>query len=72
MVDVNPLLAPSPLPFGLPDYASIRPEHYLPAFEEAFAAHRREIDAITRVRSVPTFDNTMVPLERSGELLDRI
>lgn len=72
MVDVNPLLAPSPLPFGLPDYASIRPEHYLPAFEEAFAAHRREIDAITRVRSAPTFDNTMVPLERSGELLDRV
>lgn len=72
MVDENPLLSPSPLPFGLPDYAAIRPEHYLPAFEAAFASHRGEIDAITRVRSMPTFANTMVALERSGELLDRV
>ena len=43
----NPLLAASPLPYGLPDYRAIRPEHYLPAFTEAFARHRREIDAIT-------------------------
>ena len=36
MVNENPLLSPSTLPYGLPDYASIRPEHYLPAFEQAF------------------------------------
>ena len=68
----NPLLSPSPLPYGLPDYALIRPEHYLPAFEHAFAEHRREVAAITRVRSMPTFENTMVPLERAGELLERV
>ncbi|GAA2968943.1 M3 family metallopeptidase [Microbacterium schleiferi] len=69
-VDVsNPLLAASPLPYQLPDYRAIRPEHYLPAFTEAFAAHRREIDAITTVAAAPTFENTLVPLERSGELL---
>lgn len=68
----NPLLAPSALPYGLPDYRDIAPAHYLPAFEQAFAEHRGEIDAITRVRSMPTFENTMVALERSGDLLGRV
>lgn len=69
---VNPLLSPSTLPYALPAYADIRPEHYLPAFEQAFAEHSAEILNITRVRSMPTFENTMVPLERSGELLGRV
>ena len=68
----NPLLLESMLPYGLPDYRQIRPEHYLPAFEAAFAEHRREIENITRVRSMPTFENTMVALERSGDLLGRV
>ncbi|TQJ32024.1 M3 family metallopeptidase [Microbacterium sp. SLBN-146] len=72
MASENPLLTASPLPYGLPDYGAIEPGHYLPAFEEAFAQHRREIDAITRVRSMPTFENTMTPLESSGELLGTI
>nr|WP_274635669.1 M3 family metallopeptidase [Microbacterium bovistercoris] len=65
----NPLLLPSRLPYQLPDYAHIRPEHYLPAFELAFDEHLQEIAAVTRVRSMPTFENTMVPLETSGQLL---
>jgi peptidyl-dipeptidase Dcp len=69
MVNENPLLSPSALPYGLPDYAAITPEHYLPAFEQAFAEQTREIGAITRARSMPTFENTMVPLEASGKLL---
>lgn len=69
MANDNPLLSPGPLPYGLPDYASIRPEHYLPAFREAFALHTREIADITRVRSMPTFENTLIPLEQSGRLL---
>ncbi|MFB4350953.1 M3 family metallopeptidase [Microbacterium sp. CR_7] len=68
----NPLLQPSTLPYGLPDYARIRPEHYLPAFRAAFEEHRREISRITMVRSMPTFENTVEALERSGELLDRV
>lgn len=68
----NPLLQPSALPYGLPDYAAIRPEHYLPAFTEAFAQHRQEVSRITMVRSLPTFENTIEALERSGELLDRV
>jgi peptidyl-dipeptidase Dcp len=68
----NPLLLPSPLPYGLPDYSAIRPEHYLPAFHTAFEEHLREISRITMVRSMPTFENTIEALERSGELLDRV
>ncbi|WP_456283319.1 M3 family metallopeptidase [Microbacterium sp. JZ101] len=68
----NPLLAPSPLPYGLPDYAAIEPGHYLPAFERAFAEHRAEIDAITANPDAPTFENTLEPLERSGALLDAV
>ncbi|MFH8250008.1 M3 family metallopeptidase [Microbacterium sp. B2969] len=72
MVSENPLLTPSTLPYRLPDYAAIRPEHYLPAFEHAFAEHKAEISAITRARSMPTFENTMVPLEESGRLLGEV
>ena len=68
----NPLLSPSTLPYGMPDYAAIRPEHYLPAFQVAFDEHRAEIRAITVARSTPTFENTIEALERSGELLDRV
>ncbi|WP_396668234.1 M3 family metallopeptidase [Microbacterium sp. R86528] len=68
----NPLLVDSALPYGLPDYRRVRPEHFMPAFERAFAEHRAEIQNITRVRSMPTFENTMVALERSGELLGRV
>ncbi len=69
MPNDNPLLSPSTLPYGLPDYGSIRPEYYLPAFEHAFALHSAEVSAITKVRSMPTFENTLVPLEESGRLL---
>lgn len=68
----NPFLFPSTLPFGLPDFTAIRPEHYLPAFTAGFQEQLAEIAAITRVRSLPTFENTVLPLERSGALLDRV
>ncbi|WP_394280056.1 M3 family metallopeptidase [Microbacterium sp.] len=68
----NPLLSPSSLPFGLPDYPGIRAEHYLPAFEAAFAQHRAEIDAITAQSEAPTFANTLERLEAAGDLLGRV
>src|SRR5690606_38014444 len=68
----NPLLTPSVLPYSLPDYAAIRPAHYLPAFRAAFAEHLAEIRRITMVRSMPTFENTMVPLEMAGGMLERV
>ncbi|KAA9135055.1 M3 family metallopeptidase [Microbacterium caowuchunii] len=68
----NPLLSASTGGSGLPPYAKIRPEHYLPAFDAAFAAHRAEIEAIATDPDAPTFENNLVALERSGELLDRV
>jgi len=68
----NPLLSPPALPYDLPPYGSIRAEHYLPAFHAAFAAHRAEVEAISAQTDEPTFENTLLPLERSGALLDRV
>ena len=68
----NPFLAPSTLPYQLPPFAEIRDEHYLPAFEAGFDEQLREIQNITRRRDMPTFENTMVPLERSGRTLNRV
>lgn len=69
---VNPLLAPSPLPFGYPDFDAIREEHFAPAFAAAMAEQRAEVDAITADPAPPTFENTLVALERSGVALDRV
>ncbi|HRP98891.1 MAG TPA: M3 family metallopeptidase [Terrimesophilobacter sp.] len=68
----NPFLAPSTLPYQLPPFADIRDEHFLPAFEAGFAEQLAEVANITRARSMATFENTMVPLERSGQTLMRV
>ena len=65
----NPFLAPSPLPFGYPDFSAIREEHFLPAFVEGMARQRAEVDAIAADPVQPTFENTLVALERSGDVL---
>ncbi len=56
----------------MPPFAEIRDEHYLPAFEEGMAEHLQEVQNITRRRDMPTFENTMVPLEEAGQLLTRV
>jgi peptidyl-dipeptidase Dcp len=68
----NPLLQPWQTPFETPPFAEIAPEHFLPAFEQAFADHAAEIAAITHDPSTPDFANTITALERSGKLLSRV
>ncbi|MDF1478731.1 M3 family metallopeptidase [Leifsonia sp. H3M29-4] len=68
----TPFDAPSTLPYGMPPFAEIRDEHYEPAFEQGMADQLAEIANITRRRDMPTFENTMIPLERSGQLLMRV
>ena len=68
----NPLLRPWQTPFETPPFAEIEPEHFLPAFEQAFADHAAEIAAITHDPSVPDFANTITALERSGKLLSKV
>ncbi len=65
----NPLLSRSPLPYELPDFAKLTDEHYLPAFEHAVQSHNVEIAAILADPNV-TFENTIVAMERSGDLLN--
>ena len=68
----NPLLAAWTTPRETPPFDKIRLEDYEPAFDEAIGEVRREIDALTANPDAPTFENTIVKLERNGELLGRI
>src|SRR5580698_2071114 len=68
----NPLLEAWLTPFQTPPFEQIVPEHFLPAFEQAFADHAAEIAAITHDPSAPDFANTITALERSGRLLARV
>lgn len=68
----NPFFSPSTLPYQLPPFADIRDEHYRPAFERGFEEQLTEIDAIVAGGEPATFENTMLPLERSGQTLQRV
>ena len=68
----NPFLEPSTLPFGMPPFAEIRDEHYAPAFEIGMEEHLREIRDITMKRDMPTFENTLIPLAKAGQTLERV
>lgn len=68
----NPLLEQPNTPFGVPAFDKVKIEHYLPAFEEAIRQNKAEIDAIVNNEDAPTFENTIVALDRSGLLLDRV
>jgi peptidyl-dipeptidase Dcp len=67
----NALLDASPLPFGLPPFAEITPEHCREALLAGMAEQRAEVAAIVGFSAPPTFENTIVALERSGLLLSR-
>ena len=68
----NPFFAESPLPYQLPPFDLVDDAHYRPAFERGMADQIAEIEAVAGSSEPPTFENTIVPLERSGRLLDRV
>ncbi|MDB5974937.1 MAG: dcp2 [Nevskia sp.] len=68
----SPFAAISPLPYNLPPFDKIQESDYRPAFEEGMAAQRKEVDAIAKNAEAPTFDNTIVAMERSGLELARV
>ena len=70
-VRTNPLLTASPLSFQAPPFDQIRDSDYQPALEEGMRQHLAEVEAIANQGEAPTFDNTLVALERSGALLTR-
>ncbi|MBR5464641.1 MAG: M3 family metallopeptidase [Alistipes sp.] len=68
----NPLLAEWNTPYQTPPFSQIKLEHFEPAVEAAIACSRAEIEAIVNNPEKPTFYNTIVAMERSGELLNRV
>src|SRR5215213_7047613 len=69
--DDNPLRSTSPLPFALPPFADISAEHCREALLAGMAQQRADVAGIVGSPDEPTFENTIVALERSGELLTR-
>src|SRR6476469_1210247 len=67
----NPLAAESVLPYQYPPFDKIRDEHFVPAIEAGMREQLKEIEPIANNSEKPTFDNTIVSLERTGRLLDR-
>ncbi|MGC8595230.1 MAG: peptidyl-dipeptidase Dcp [Candidatus Kryptoniota bacterium] len=70
--DHNPFARPSSLPFHAPPFDRIHDSDYKPALEEGMREQLVEIDSIASNPAPPTFENTVVALERSGELLNRV
>ena len=69
----NPLLVDKfDTPFEVPPFSKIMNKHYLPAFKDAVKVQKEEIDAIVNNSEEPTFENTLVALDNSGELLTRV
>lgn len=68
----NPFFRAWATPYGVPPFDEIKPEHYIPAFEEGIKQQKTEIEAIVSNPDDPTFDNTLVPLEYSGQLLTTV
>ena len=68
----NPFLTEFQTPYATPDFGRIRFEHYEPAFLKGIEQQNREIDSIVRNTEAPTFENTVVALDNSGEILSRV
>ncbi|MEF9926284.1 MAG: M3 family metallopeptidase [Massilia sp.] len=68
----NPFAKPSTLQYGYPAFDKIRNEHFAPAFDEGMREQAAEITKIANNKAAPTFDNTIVAMERSGQLLGRV
>ena len=67
----NPFFAESPLPLHYPQFDRIKDSDFAPAFDAGMAGQLKEVDAIANNPKAPTFENTLVALERSGLVLDR-
>jgi peptidyl-dipeptidase Dcp len=71
-VDNNPFFTESPLYFHYPQFDKIENAHYIPAFELGMEEQLAEIDEIVNQANAPTLDNTLIPMEKSGQILNRV
>lgn len=68
----NPFFSEWNTPYEIPDFSRIKTEHYLPAFEEGMRRQKAEIDSIVNNPEAPTFENTVLAYEYSGQLLQDV
>lgn len=68
----NPFLEEWNTPYGIPPFEKIKTEHYIPAIEKGIEQQNREIEAIVNNPEAPSFENTIAPLELSGEILSKV
>lgn len=68
----NPLVQESTLPYFAPDFAKIKDEHFKPALEYALQVEMEAIEKIANNPEAPTFENTLVEMEKAGALLDQV
>lgn len=67
----NPFFAESPLPLHYPQFDKIKDSDFAPAFDAGMAEQLKEVDAIADNAAAPTFDNTILAMEKSGQVLNR-
>ena len=67
----NPFFAESPLPLHYPQFDKIKDSDFAPAFDAGMAEQLKEMDAIANNPAAPTFENTIIAMEKSGQVLDR-
>ena len=68
----NPFFEQSPLPLHYPQFDEIQDSHFAPAFDRGMAEHLAEVEAIANNPAPATFENTISPLEKAGEVLNRV
>lgn len=70
--DVNPFMAPYNTPFEIPPFDIIKPAHYLEAYNEGLKQARKDLDKIVNNPEAPTFENTILAMDKMGALLERV
>ncbi|MDT8402776.1 MAG: M3 family metallopeptidase [Bacteroidales bacterium] len=68
----NPFFSEYNTPYGVPPFDEIRVEHFIPAFEKGMEEHKKEVEAILGSKEEPTFQNTIVAMDNSGKLLNKV
>ena len=68
----NPFFATFDTPYGIPPFDEIKTSHYLPAFYYGIEQEKKQMASLSRVRSYPTFDNTIVAMEKYGDFLSNV
>jgi peptidyl-dipeptidase Dcp len=68
----NPFFSEYTTPFEVPPFDKIKPEHYMPAFEQGMAEQKAEVEAILSSKKKPTFENTIRAFDQTGKLLSKV